>query len=95
MEVLLPPAPPTNTVVVDIIVNSEDHTLLEAVVLLVWWDVLSAEGPFTVFAQTDEAIVALTETLGNASRAVAGIAQPRDILRYQCGRRVCVCCRFE
>ena len=55
--VLLPPAPPTNTVV-DIIVNSEDHTLLEAAVGAAGLvDALSAEGP-TVFAPTDEAIVA-------------------------------------
>ena len=43
--VLLPPAPPTNTVV-DIIVNSEDHTLLEAAVGAAGLvDALSAEGP--------------------------------------------------
>ena len=46
--VLLPPAPPTNTVV-DIIVNSEDHTLLEAAVGAAGLvDALSADGPFTV-----------------------------------------------
>ena len=59
--VLLPPAPETTTVV-DIIVNSEDHTLLEAAVIeagLV--DALSAEGPFTVFAPTDAAITALSK----------------------------------
>ena len=47
--VLLPPAPVTTTVV-DIIVNSDDHTLLEAARQsgnLV--SALSAEGPFTVF----------------------------------------------
>lgn len=61
--VLLPPAPPTNTVV-DIIVNSEDHTLLEAAVGAVGLaDALSAEGPFTVFAPTDDAFTALTEAL--------------------------------
>jgi uncharacterized surface protein with fasciclin (FAS1) repeats len=61
--VLLPPAPPTNTVV-DIIVNSEDHTLLEAAVGAAGLvDALSAEGPFTVFAPTDDAFTALTEAL--------------------------------
>jgi uncharacterized surface protein with fasciclin (FAS1) repeats len=59
--VLLPPAPPTNTVV-DIIVNSEDHTLLEAAVGAAGLvDALSAEGPFTVFAPTDDAFTALAE----------------------------------
>ena len=61
--VLLPPAPPTNTVV-DVIVNSEDHTLLEAAVGAAGLvDALSAEGPFTVFAPTDDAFTALTEAL--------------------------------
>ena len=61
--VLLPPVPPTNTVV-DIIVNSADHTLLEAAVGAAGLaDALSAEGPFTVFAPTDDAFTALTEAL--------------------------------
>ena len=61
--VLLPPVPPTNTVV-DVIVNSEDHTLLEAAVGAAGLvDALSAEGPFTVFAPTDDAFTALTEAL--------------------------------
>ena len=58
--VLLLPALPTNTVV-DIIVNSEDHTLLEAAVgaagLLTRR--ASRRGPFTVFAPTDDAFTAL------------------------------------
>lgn len=61
--VLLPPVPPTNTVV-DVIANSEDHTLLEAAVGAAGLvDALSAEGPFTVFAPTDDAFTALTEAL--------------------------------
>jgi len=61
--VLLPPTPPTNTVV-DVIVNSEDHTLLEAAVGAAGLvDALSGEGPFTVFAPTDDAFTALTEAL--------------------------------
>ncbi len=61
--VLLPPAPQTNTVV-DVIVNSEDHTLLEAAVGAAGLvDALSGEGPFTVFAPTDDAFTALTEAL--------------------------------
>ncbi len=49
----------------DVIVNSEDHTSLESAVTeagLV--DALSAEGPFTVFAPTDDAFAALgSETI--------------------------------
>ena len=56
--VLLPPAEPVT--VVDIIVNSEDHTILEAAVIAAGLDDdLSAEGPFTVFAPTDAAFGAL------------------------------------
>jgi uncharacterized surface protein with fasciclin (FAS1) repeats len=53
--------PPSNTVV-DIIVNSVDHTILEtAVIEAELVDALSAEGPFTVFAPTDEAFGNLPE----------------------------------
>jgi uncharacterized surface protein with fasciclin (FAS1) repeats len=48
--------------VVDIIVGSEDHTILEtAVIAAELADDLSGEGPFTVFAPTDEAFAALPE----------------------------------
>ena len=48
--------------VVDIVVNSENHTTLEAaVVASELADDLSGEGPFTVFAPTDEAFKALPE----------------------------------
>jgi len=54
--VLLPPV----VTVVDIIVNSEDHTTLEAAVIAAELaDDLSTEGPFTVFAPTDAAFAAL------------------------------------
>ena len=80
--VLLPPAPPTNTVV-DIIVNSEDHTLLEAAVGAAGLvDALSAEGPFTVFAPTDEAIVALTEALEITAEELLALPNLGDILQY-------------
>lgn len=46
--------------VVDIVVNSEDHTTLEAAVLAAGLEgTLSGEGPFTVFAPTDAAFAAL------------------------------------
>ena len=62
--VLLPdltpePAPIPNTVV-DIIVNSPDHTTLETAVLAAGLETaLSGPGPFTVFAPTDEAFAAV------------------------------------
>ncbi len=76
------PAPPTNTVV-DIIVNSEDHTLLEAAVGAAGLvDALSAEGPFTVFAPTDDAIVALTEALDITADELLALPNLVDILQY-------------
>ena len=57
--VLTPPAPTPSTVV-DIIVNSPDHIILETAVIAAGLaDDLSGEGPFTVFAPTDAAIAAL------------------------------------
>ena len=51
----------TNTVV-DVIVNSADHTILEtAVIAAKLDDDLSGTGPFTVFAPTDDAFNALPE----------------------------------
>ena len=48
--------------VVDIIVNSNDHNTLEAAVIAAELaDDLSGEGPFTVFAPTDEAFGALPD----------------------------------
>jgi uncharacterized surface protein with fasciclin (FAS1) repeats len=56
--VLVPAAEPTT--VVDIIVNSPDHTTLEAAVIAAELaDDLSGTGPFTVFAPTDAAFAAL------------------------------------
>lgn len=50
------------TTVVDIIVDSENHTTLEAAVIAAGLvDALSGEGPFTVFAPTDDAFDALPE----------------------------------
>jgi len=48
--VLLPPAPKPASVV-EVVVNSEDHTTLEAAVIAAGLaETLSSEGPFTVFA---------------------------------------------
>ena len=52
----------SQTTVVDIIVNSPAHDTLEAAVIAAGLaDDLSAEGPFTVFAPTDDAFKALPE----------------------------------
>jgi uncharacterized surface protein with fasciclin (FAS1) repeats len=57
--VLLPPAPQPTTVV-DVIVNSDVHTTLEAAVVAAGLvETLSGTGPFTVFAPTDNAFAAL------------------------------------
>ena len=51
--------PPTGTVV-DVVVNSEVHNTLETAVIAAGLvDALNAEGPFTVFAPTDDAFAAL------------------------------------
>ena len=52
---------PSNTVV-DIVVGSETHTTLEAAVTAAGLvETLSGEGPFTIFAPTDDAFAALPE----------------------------------
>ena len=80
--VLLPPAPVTNTVV-DVIVNSEDHTLLEAAVIAAdLVDALSAEGPFTVFAPTDSAITVLVEALEITAEDLLALPNLGEILQY-------------
>jgi uncharacterized surface protein with fasciclin (FAS1) repeats len=53
---------PPRTTVVDIIVNSPDHTTLEtAVIAAELADDLAGDGPFTVFAPTDAAFAALPD----------------------------------
>lgn len=57
--VLLPPA----STVVDVVVNSDVHTSLEeAVILAELDDDLSGEGPFTLFAPTDDAFALIDPT---------------------------------
>jgi len=76
------PAPPAVTVV-DIIVNSDDHTLLEAAVIeagLV--DALNGDGPFTVFAPNDAAVVALTEALQITAEELLALPNLGEILQY-------------
>ena len=69
--------------VVDIIVESEVHTLLElAVGAAGLVDALSGEGPFTVFAPTDDAIVALTVALGITADDLLALPNLGEILQY-------------
>jgi uncharacterized surface protein with fasciclin (FAS1) repeats len=72
----------SNTVV-DIIVDSPDHELLEAAVVAAGLvDALSGEGPFTVFAPTDAAIVALTEALMITAEELLALEDLGAILQY-------------
>lgn len=68
--------------VVDIVVNSENHTSLEAAVIAAGLaDDLSGEGPFTLFAPTDDAFAALPE--GTLSSLLENPTGPlADILLY-------------
>jgi len=69
--------------VVDIIVESEVHTLLElAVGAAGLVDALSGEGPFTVFAPTDDAVVALTAALGITAEELLALPNLGEILQY-------------
>ncbi len=73
---------PARTTVVDVVVNSENHTTLEAAVVAAGLaEALSGDGPFTVFAPTDAAFAALPEgtipaLLADPTGALA------DILKY-------------
>jgi uncharacterized surface protein with fasciclin (FAS1) repeats len=78
IDAVLGPGPAT---VVDIIVGSEDHTTLAAVVTAAELvDALSGEGPFTVFAPTDAAFDALPE--GTLEALLDDIPALTDILLY-------------
>ena len=78
--VLLPPPPPSNTVV-DIIVNSENHNTLETAVIAAGLvETLSGDGPFTVFAPTDDAFAGLPDVTLDA--VLADIDLLTAILTY-------------
>ncbi len=73
---------PARTTVVDVVVNSENHTTLEAAVVAAGLvDALKGDGPFTLFAPTDAAFAALP-----AGTIPALLADPSgaltDILKY-------------
>jgi uncharacterized surface protein with fasciclin (FAS1) repeats len=82
IDAVLVPAPPQTTVV-DIIVNSPDHTVLEAAVTAAGLvDALSADGPLTVFAPTDDAFATLLEALGYTAEELLAYPGLTDILLY-------------
>ena len=81
-SVTVNPATQSNSVV-DIIVNSEDHTLLEAAVIEAdLAGALSGDGPFTVFAPTDDAITALVEALDITTEQLLALPNLGEILQY-------------
>ena len=64
IDAVLVPEEDESTTVVDVVVNSENHTTLEAAVVAAGLvETLSGDGPFTVFAPTDAAFALLPEGL--------------------------------
>ena len=64
IDAVLVPEEDQSTTVVDVVVNSENHTTLEAAVVAAGLvETLSGDGPFTVFAPTDAAFALLPEGL--------------------------------
>jgi uncharacterized surface protein with fasciclin (FAS1) repeats len=81
IDAVLIPAAVSNGTVVDIIVNSADHTTLEAAVIAAGLaGTLSGTGPFTVFAPTDAAFAALPA--GTVAALLADIPALTNILTY-------------
>lgn len=81
LMILLLPVFITAQTVVDIIVNSDDHTTLEAAVIAAdLAGTLSGTGPFTVFAPTDAAFEALPA--GTVAALLGDIPALTDILLY-------------
>jgi uncharacterized surface protein with fasciclin (FAS1) repeats len=69
--------------VVDIAIGSEVHTtLVAAVVEAELVETLSSEGPFTVFAPTDDAFVAALEALGISAADLLASPDLGGILTY-------------
>ncbi|MDH3498909.1 MAG: fasciclin domain-containing protein [Acidimicrobiia bacterium] len=69
--------------IVDIAIASDDfNSMVEAVVAADLVDALSAKGPFTVFAPTDEAFAALLDTLGLDSASEIDVDVLTQVLLY-------------
>lgn len=77
------PEASTPATVVDIVVESDAHTTLEAAVLEAdLAGALSAEGPFTVFAPTDDAFAAALEALDLTAEELLASPDLADILTF-------------
>ena len=75
--------PAWSQTVVDIVVASEQHTLLEAAVLEAdLAGTLSEAGPFTLFAPTDDAINSLAASLQTDAAGILALPNLADILKY-------------
>ena len=82
IDAVLVPAPPQTTVV-DIIVNSQSHTVLEAAVISAdLAGTISGDGPFTVFAPTDDDFATLLEALGYTAEELLAYPGLTDILLH-------------
>lgn len=78
-EVLIPPA----DTITEAVLGAENFTTLAAALLATGLDeVLAGEGPFTVFAPTDDAFDALPEGTLEDLLAEEGLGTLTDILRY-------------
>ena len=76
--VMMPPG-----TITDIVVASDDFTLLEAAVVAAELaETLAGEGPFTVFAPTDAAVEALIEELGITAEELLALDTLPDILLF-------------
>ncbi|MEO1012073.1 MAG: fasciclin domain-containing protein, partial [Bacteroidota bacterium] len=65
---------------VEIVVETDDLSLLEEAVLKAGLaETLSSDGPFTVFAPTNDAFVALLEVLGDDYHSLADFDEPAEI----------------
>ena len=82
--VLISLASLAQTTVVDVIVNSEDHTLLEAAVVEAGLVEALSEttGTFTVFAPTDDAFITLASQLNVEVEDLLELPNLADILLY-------------
>ncbi|MEN1784873.1 MAG: fasciclin domain-containing protein [Bacteroidota bacterium] len=70
--------------VVDIVVNTEDLSLLEqAVVTAGLVDALNGDGPFTIFAPSNDAIAALFDLLGDNYNSFSDFNNPIELLLLQ------------
>jgi len=72
----------SNGTVVDIAVNNNFNTLVAAVTEAGLAETLSGDGPFTVFAPTDEAFAALLSELGVTADELLARDDLGDILKY-------------